>query len=172
VIHALLEAVTTEGQVSPTHFHNSVHNAPAGYWAIAMKSHQPSLSVAAFDVTAAAALATATVQAKEGPVLLCVYDAPLPAPLGAVRTIALPFGAALVLSATPGAADLGQISVTFGARDEVASAPLAAELLPVFEGNPAARLVPILEALARRQKRRVVLDWDGAAPVVVEVAPC
>ena len=34
-----------EREVSPTRFHNSVHNAPAGYWSIATRSHEPSTSL-------------------------------------------------------------------------------------------------------------------------------
>lgn len=172
VVHALLESVSTRAPVSPTHFHNSVHNAPAGYWAIATKSHQPSVSLAAYDSTVAAALFTASVQAGNGPVLICVYDAPLPAPLHAARPMTLPFGAAVVLSPNPGATTLGQISVGLGSRDDMPSVPENSDLLPIFEGNPAARLLPILEALACRRRRRVVMPWDDAPPLVVDVTPC
>jgi hypothetical protein len=172
VVHALLESISTRTPVSPTHFHNSVHNAPAGYWAIATKSHQPSLSLAAYDSTAAAALFTAAVQARHMPVLMCVYDAPLPAPLHAVRPMNLPFGAAVVLSPDRGPTTLGQISVGLGSRDEAPSLPELADLLPIFKGNPAARLLPVLEALARRRRRRVVMAWDDGPPLVVDVTPC
>ena len=34
--HAICETLaTTDRLISPTRFHNSVHNAPAGYWSIA-----------------------------------------------------------------------------------------------------------------------------------------
>ena len=39
VIHEICEALATdEREVSPTRFHNSVHNASAGYWGIATRS--------------------------------------------------------------------------------------------------------------------------------------
>ena len=45
-IHKILEAVSTpEMLVSPTHFHNSVHNSSVGYWCIATGCHQPSTSI-------------------------------------------------------------------------------------------------------------------------------
>jgi hypothetical protein len=172
VVHALLDSISTGAPVSPTHFHNSVHNAPAGYWAIATKCHQPSLSLAAYDFTVAATLFTAVGQGQRGPVIMCVYDAPLPPPLHVVRPVTLPFGAALVLSSQPGATALGQISASLGARDEAPTVPGSADLRQMFDGNPAARLLPILEALACRRQQRVVLSWDDAPPLVVEVAPC
>jgi hypothetical protein len=35
--------------VSPTHFHNSVHNAPAGYWGLASGCTESSLSLSGYD---------------------------------------------------------------------------------------------------------------------------
>src|SRR5690606_40428753 len=45
-----------ERLVSPTQFHNSVHNSAAGYWSIATGSRAPSTSISAFDDTFAAGL--------------------------------------------------------------------------------------------------------------------
>ena len=54
---AICQALTQPDRpVSPTQFHNSVHNAAAGYWSIALKSHKPSTSISAFDSTFAAGL--------------------------------------------------------------------------------------------------------------------
>ena len=44
------------GTISPTQFHNSVHNAAAGYWHIAAGSAAPSLSVGGHDGAFAAGL--------------------------------------------------------------------------------------------------------------------
>jgi hypothetical protein len=49
-VHDILCVLATEKrEVSPTRFHNSVHNAPAGYWAVATGSREPSTSLCAFD---------------------------------------------------------------------------------------------------------------------------
>ncbi len=58
--------------MSPTQFHNSVHNAAAGYWSIAHGSRQPATCLGAHDWTWAAALlkAVAEVAATGAPVLL------------------------------------------------------------------------------------------------------
>ena len=42
--------------VSPTQFHHSVHNTPAGYWSIATGCTQPSLSLSAYDSSFSAGL--------------------------------------------------------------------------------------------------------------------
>src|SRR4051812_6400043 len=56
-LHAICESLASDDrELSPTRFHNSVHNAPAGYWGIATGSMHPSDTVAAFDASFAAGL--------------------------------------------------------------------------------------------------------------------
>jgi len=44
--HAICEQLAGEDRlISPTRFHNSVHNAPAGYWSIATPDMNPSTSL-------------------------------------------------------------------------------------------------------------------------------
>ena len=52
----LVTLASNDRAVSPTRFHNSVHNAPAGYWSIATGSMAASTSLCAYDGTFAAAL--------------------------------------------------------------------------------------------------------------------
>jgi hypothetical protein len=173
VVNALLGTVTgPEPRVSPMQFHNSVHNAPAGYWCIATGCREPSLSVGAYDATAAATLLTAAVQAGRRPVLCCVYDAPLPQPLHGVRPLAMPFGAALVLSPAPTPRGLGRLLIERAAAGRAATPPRTASLEPLFRGNPAAQLLPLLEAIARRETAEVVIAWDDTPPLTIAVAPC
>ena len=67
---------TDEKPVSPTQFHNSVHNAPAGYWSIATASKQNSTSLSAHDASfAAGLLETACLVNQEAEkALLVAYD--------------------------------------------------------------------------------------------------
>jgi len=53
---------TEEKMVSPTLFHNSVHNAPAGYFSIAADMKTPSVSLSAGDNTFSAGLLEAVTQ--------------------------------------------------------------------------------------------------------------
>lgn len=65
-----------DGIISPTQFHNSVHNTTVGYWSILHRCRQPSTAIAALDDTFAMGLLEAwnQVQLSSGPVLLVCYD--------------------------------------------------------------------------------------------------
>lgn len=53
----------SERFISPTRFHNSVHNAAAGYWSIANQCMMPSTSLCAYNASFAAGLMEACCQA-------------------------------------------------------------------------------------------------------------
>lgn len=69
----LAKAPTT---LSPTRFHNSVHNAAAGYWTIATGCREPYCALGAGEYTFAAGLFTAALQvcADQTDVLFVAYD--------------------------------------------------------------------------------------------------
>ena len=98
--HALLETLaSTDRAVSPTRFHNSVHNAASGYWSIATGCREPSTAINAREGSFVAGLLEAAVQVRntERPCLLLAYDMPYPGPLagqGAQQS----FGLALMLA--------------------------------------------------------------------------
>ncbi len=54
--HICATLASPEREISPTRFHNSVHNAPAGYWSIATRSHASSSSLCCHDASFAAGL--------------------------------------------------------------------------------------------------------------------
>ena len=108
ITHQICEALASATrEISPTRFHNSVHNAPAGYWSIATRSHAPSTSLCGYHATFAVGLLEAVVQAAHdaAAVLLIAYDLPYPEPMHALWSVSHPFAAALVLrpSGTEGA---------------------------------------------------------------------
>ncbi len=147
---AILDALSRpDGFVSPTQFHNSVHNAAAGYWSIATGSGRPATCLGCYDWTFAAALMAAVAEcAAEGePVLLCLYDVPMPSPVDAKRPTTGTVGAALVLApGGPGPA----LSVAWRPGGD-ATLPMNRALHGLFAGNPAARILPLLEILAAGQ---------------------
>ena len=69
---------------SPTKFHNSVHNAAAGYWTIGVQCLRPYTAVSAWHYTFAAALLEAATQAvvQQEPILYVAYDIAARGPLG------------------------------------------------------------------------------------------
>jgi len=159
----------TSHPVSPTLFHNSVHNAPAGYWAIATRSMAPSSSLSAYDGSFAAALleGTCQVSVEQSRVLVVAYDVPPPPPLHAHRPLTDPFGCALLLAGGETEAGPGlEVSL-------VAEAPadrlVDGQLEQLRTGSPAARALPLLVALARDATAQVVLPYLPEASVAVRV---
>jgi hypothetical protein len=158
-------------ELSPTRFHNSVHNAPAGYWSIATGSRAPSSSLCCHDDSFAAGLLEAAVQAvtERCAVGLIAYDVRYPAPLGKVRPIGAAFGVALVLAPEETAAAFAVMEVTLGAgaASEVASPALEA----LRRGTPAARSLPVLAALAGGEAAAVTLGYLDDMAMRLDIAP-
>lgn len=172
VIGAMMAAMQDpNGAISPTQFHNSVHNAAAGYWHIAAGSAAPSLSVGGHDgAFAAGLLAAMTTLATSGrAVLLCAYDTPMPPPFDAVRRTDFPFATALVLrpEATGARAEI-ELSYRLGAAPPVPAEGLDA----LAEGNAAARALPLLRALAGRRTATLILPYLEDAHLELRVVPC
>lgn len=86
-------------QLSPTRFHNSVHNAPVGYWTLAMQCHAASNALSAWRNTFAAALfeAATLAVADATPVLFAAYDAAASGPLARLLAVDETFSLAFVL---------------------------------------------------------------------------
>ncbi len=169
-LHSICEALAgTDRLISPTRFHNSVHNAASGYWGIAHGCTEASSSLCGFDASFGVGLIEAAVQLVQTgqPVLLVAYDADYPAPLFAQRPIPDAFGIALVLSPTPSARTLAtiRIALTAAAADRLADPQLEGPCRSI----PAARGLPLLERLARRTSGTVVLDYLDTARLGIEV---
>ena len=170
--HALCEQLAGEDrQISPTRFHNSVHNAAAGYWGIATRSMAPCQVIGAYDASFGAGLLDALAQvAVDGqPVLLIAYDSEYPAPLHAKRDTPDCGAVALLLSPNP-EGSMGAITV---APTTVAADPLADASLESLRGAiPAMRALPLLRRVARGEPGAVVLDYLVPMQLGVEWRPC
>lgn len=174
-VHHVCEALAApQPEVSPTRFHNSVHNAASGYWSIAVRSHENSTSLCCHDASFAAGLleASSQVVADGGPIGLIVYDQPYPEPLSAVRPLAASFGAALVLAPQATARTFATLEVGFVPREAQATRMAGAELEALRSGVPAARSLPLLAALARGARETVILGYVAGTHLRVETAPC
>ena len=168
IIDKICEALLLpERPVSPTQFHNSVHNAAAGYWAIAARSAMPSTTVSAYHASFAAGLLEACAQLRvEGrPVLLVAYDYPPPVTLEASVGAYPPFAVAMLLSPEATSQSIA-VDVETVTREPVQPMDCAAlERLRV--GNPAAGSLPLLRALARGAATRVILPHVNGLQVAV-----
>jgi len=163
-----------EREISPTRFHNSVHNAPAGYWSIATHAQAASTSLCAHDASFAAGLLDAAAQvAFDGSaVALIAYDQPYPEPLHSVRSIDASFGAALVLAPLAGEHAFATLDIRFVAAPAGVTRMPDEALDALRSGVPAARCLPLLSALARGDSAVVVLAYGDDNHLRVEVTPC
>lgn len=162
-------------QISPTKFHNSVHNAASGYYSIAVASHRAVTSLCAFDGTAPAALLEAAVQAgaAQTPVLMVCYDLPYPFPLSEARPTIDAWALALVLAPAAFEPAVARLTLIDGAGQEAADTALTDIALESIRlGNPTARMLPLFAALAQPNVREVVLRQGNGRPLRVTVAPC
>ena len=171
--HEICQALASaDRHLSPTRFHNSVHNAAAGYWGIATGATAASNALCAYDASFAAGLLEAMCQVavERTSVLLIAYDAPYPEPVRSVRSIAAAFGVALVLAPAAGQVSLARLEITSSAAPCGSMEDAALEALRA--GVPAARSLPLLAQLARRAAGAVHIDYLQRASLAVEVTPC
>jgi len=158
--------------VSPTTFHNSVFNAPGGYWSIAAQSPAASTTVCAGAATFAAGLIEALTQVAvlSCPVLLVAFDHPFPAGAPIGTPTREPFACAVLVLPSSVCTPLARIA---GWRIEAGAADAPPpQLDALFAGNPAAAALPLLAALARGTAASVALPYLDDARVVVDLAPC
>lgn len=159
VTDALCRLLPKDEPLSPTQFHNSVHNTTAGYWGILNQCKAPVTAIAAVDDTFAMGLLEAwtQLQLNPGTVLLVCYDEEWPQylapPIGRIA-----YACALVLSTEKSNA-LASISM-----------PAVEALEPGFDEQwfalvdlaPAAASIPLLSAIHHsKNKVRVPLNTKG-----------
>lgn len=170
--HAICEGLAAaDPGISPTRFHNSVNNAPNGYWCIATRDMAPATTLCAYDGSFAAGLleALAQVTQERRSVLLVAYDADYPEPLHSVRPIPDGFGVALLLAPEPDPGVMAGLQVALTDEAETTLDEPALERLR--RAIPAARSLPLLRSLARRESGRLVLEYLDGLRVSVETAP-
>jgi hypothetical protein len=153
--------------LSPTTFHNSGFNAPAGYWSIASHAEAASTTVCGGPATFAIGLLEAAAQAAAGErVLLVAYDHAYPAHTPIRNAADAPFACALVLddaSAPGGGATLSGWHI-----DSRAVSTVRPEF-GMFAGNAAAAALPLLCAIASASTVAITLPLDGNDRLTVEV---
>lgn len=173
ICHEICETLASEErQISPTRFHNSVHNAAAGYWSIATGATAASSAICAYDASFAAGLLEALIQVtvSGAPALLSAYETPYPEPLHAKRPMPDSFGAALVLAPAAQGASRARISVSL--TDAPADRMSDPQLEALRAGMPAARGLPLLKLLARGEPGLAVIEYLPEQRLAVEVIEC
>lgn len=153
------EVNTTERAVSPTRFHNSVHNAASGYWSLATGSREvaTSLSGGAAGFVMALRETWGLLAANSLPVLLVCYDVDGTGPLHASRPD-IGGSCSLAWLLDRGAAGaLARLSRP-APSDEPIDRMDDPRLEALRHANPTARSLPLLAALAQERSDRVVVE--------------
>ncbi len=135
--------------ISPTRFHNSVHNAAAGYWTIGAGAMAPATAISAYDATFAQGLLEALAQLATGSeaVLLVGYDSQATGPLGRTSPSEGLLGGALVLvrERQPG---VPWLQARLRDHDENFDAAMPGALTQRAAGNAMRPMLPLFDALA------------------------
>lgn len=172
IVDNICDALTQpERPVSPTKFHNSVHNAPAGYWAIATHSHMPSNSICAGYGSLAAGLleSAGLAHTEKQAVLLVCYDYPAPPPLLSFVGIEEPFASAWLLSHESTSETIAGLSVAI-TRQQTESKLKDPDLEQLCASNPAAYALPLLQAIAAGKSDTVILPYLDGLSLEVSVS--
>lgn len=149
---------TAEKQLSPTKFHNSVHNAAAGYWTISTHCMKSANSIAAYHMTAGLAVLEAMTQCvlHNEPVLITLFDTATHDPYRQLFNCEHSFAAALLI--TPigftstgfaGATPLAELTLTQTASLVAQPEWPSDTLNALYKGNPAAKILSLLMAIAQ-----------------------
>ncbi len=147
--------------ISPTRFHNSVHNAAAGYWTIGAGAMAPATAISAYDASFAQGLLEALAQLATGSdaVLLVGYDSSAKGPLAKVSRSKGLLGGALVLVAQP-QFGMARLQVQLQAAESQTSLP-PGKLAHLAAGNAMLPMLPLFEALAVRAPAADLIAGPG-----------
>jgi len=158
--------------ISPTRFHNSVHNAATGYWSIATQSHQAANAVSGFADSVSIAILDGAIQAVEEqlPVLVVAQEIAAPPPLDSIYATAHPFAMALLLSLA-GAHPSPIASMRLVVESAAIDVPPLPEIAGIdLSGNYAARSLPLLEAIDKQQDREVKLPLSASKALSLSIS--
>jgi hypothetical protein len=168
----LRELAQDAPMLSPTTFHNSVFNAPAGYWSIAAHAEAASTTICGGRATFAVGLLEAAAQAATGePTLLVAYDHPFPADAPIRSPADAPFACALVLERV-GTCTPNACATLSGWHIDSRTGTAARPEFAMFAGNAAAAAMPLLGAVASASTLAVTLPLGADDALTVEVQCC
>ncbi|MGV8960243.1 MAG: beta-ketoacyl synthase chain length factor [Stenotrophomonas sp.] len=148
--------------LSPTRFHNSVHNAAAGYWTIGAGALPPATALSAHEASFAQGLLEALAQLACGSeaVLLVGYDSQSTGPLGQVSPSRGLLGGALVLSQAP-SRGMPRLQVRLSCPASAPAADTDGPLSRWMQGNAMQPMLPFFEALALGQTQVELAAGNG-----------
>lgn len=161
----------TPSLVSPIKFHNSVHNAAAGYWTIGTGCMAPYTAISAWQHTFGMALVEAFAQlaTTDAPVLVVAYDIEARGPMASVVESRSPLGAALVLA--PTRSERTRCALTWRTVRSAGPESLAPALAALVPGSPLAGTLSLFAALAAGAGGRVRQSVAPRLALEMELTP-
>lgn len=148
--------------LSPTRFHNSVHNAAAGYWTIGAGAMAAATAISAYDASFAQGLLEALAQLATGTeaVLLVAYDGHASGPAAQVSPSVGLLGGAVLLVRDP----LAGMPRLQARVEEKPATPILSDgpLSLLLAGNAMAPMLPLFDALAQRRARAMLGAGHGS----------
>ena len=171
--HSICEMLASDDrQISPTRFHNSVHNAAAGYWSIATGTMATSSVLCAYDASFGAGLLDAITQVvvDDTRCILMASDTDYLEPMRSKRPIPDNFGISLVLAPQRSRQSIAQIKVSICHDQPYQFYDNDLEALRL--AIPAARGLPLLRSIAQQKAGSVVLDYLDETRLCIEISPC
>ena len=166
VTDKLCQAIAkNEYPLSPTHFHNSVHNTASSYWSMSSESQMPMMAMSALEDGFALGLLESWCQLQTGAerILLVVYEEEAPVHL-LPNYIWEPCAISLVLSHP--ASELAAISRPLQSTQKSGRAAVDS----IASSSPAMAGLPLLKTLLKNNSGRYNVEVSqGVLPWLAEV---
>lgn len=153
--------------LSPTKFHNSVHNAAAGYWTISTGCMQAANSVAGYEESVSLTLLESLIQAdaEQRPILMTFYDAPVSPVLKPILKNEHAFAVSIIIA--PRSLKLTS-NLHFSASVKIANQTEQGQtqwpvgnwqepLNTCYQTNPVARILPLIEMINNHKNEPAAL---------------
>jgi hypothetical protein len=162
---------STPTLISPIKFHNSVHNAAAGYWSIGTGSLAPYTAITAFEYTfAAGLLETATqVICEHRPALYVAFDIESKGALATMAPSRGLLGVALVLAPAAQNQQHRKMILTTESVSSPDPTPARSAAAVLVADNALAPCLPLFEVLAYSSPRTVRLSLSRLTALNVQV---
>ena len=160
-------------QLSPTKFHNSVHNAAAGYWTISTGCMKAANSVAGYEESVSLTLleAIAQINIEQQPTLLTFYDAPVSKVLQDLLKNEYPFAVSMII--VPEQANCSGQKISLTVQNTENNWPKLESknkmLRDIYESTPTARILSLLEKYAQGQKANLSMPLSQMTSLDIQL---
>ena len=163
--------VSTPTLISPVKFHNSVHNAAAGYWSIGTGSLAPYTAISAYEYTFGTGLLEAATQVvcDNKPVLYVAFDIEAKGALSSMAPSRGLMGTALILAPVVQSEQRRSLILTTEVVAAVKITPPRSAAAALVADNALAPCLPLIEVLALSSPSTLCLALSRQMALHVQV---